>query len=80
MVGPNLAEVMQHDGQFVPAAPRAENPSPWCGLGSVLSWLPSETKGGALCRCMYIHSCRLHCEGGSPTGHLIQCLALHMGN
>lgn len=48
-------------------------PVSWCGLGSVLSWLPLETEGrgwGALCRCMCNHSSRLHCEGGSPRATL----------
>lgn len=84
MVRPSLAEVMEHDGPICARGPSGRGPVSLVRIRLCFILAAFRDKragwGGALCRCMCNHSSRLHCEGGSPTGHLIHCLALHVGN
>lgn len=72
MVGPNLAEVMQHDGPISASGPSGRGPISLVRISlSYLSCLQRQ-KGQHVDICTQgVCSSRLHCEGGSPAGHLI---------
>lgn len=72
MVGPNLAEVMQHDGPICASSPSGRGPISLVRISlSYLSCLQRQKRQRVGVCTQGIHSSRQHCEGRSPAGHLI---------